>query len=407
MSRLAARENMLGHSTDIANDMLTGGVSECNITCLIFQDEVDEIGGLDALWNLAKSDTAAAPVHFHTITGDHTGRGAGIALEKKPNRADLKRMKVTILLCDKNDPDTYTYALAYGIQDNEQADSHVSHNVWDIVLIMHNFITETKLLYPDNINGKPHEEFQKALKAKRSKLLKDFKNTAPNTQGSLWVIAQKSEPVWALIKQIKIGDEASYGSKDRSEKQSHGHFTNMSDIPDETLIGWLTTVARGQQKTKWFNEQCIYYKKVVWVKKAIVEHVNIMHTSEQFLNFDTLVERFPGFAVDKQFNNWVYTCGSVAKQGLPATIKKAVDICLQHCLTFEVTDTYTTTKIYTHTYAHTRTHTHTDTHTHTYTHTHTHTHTRTHTHTLSDTYTHTPAYTLPPHTHTQYHTSTY
>ena len=48
MSRLGARENMLGHSTDIANDMLTSGVSECNITCLIFQEEVDAIGGIDA-----------------------------------------------------------------------------------------------------------------------------------------------------------------------------------------------------------------------------------------------------------------------------------------------------------------------------------------------------------------------
>ena len=342
---MAARENMMGHSKDIKHKMLTGGVAEGNITCVIWKQDVQAIGGLETLWERARDDSSQPPIPFHTITGDHTASGAQMALEDQPQRVDLKRMMVTVLMCDKNDSADWEQAHQYGVYDNQLADAHRSHNVWDIVNIMHNFINATKSNFPDDINGKPHPTFVKLLKEKRGIMLTQYAKTAKNTQGSLWVIAQRSGEVWQLIKKIKIGDMETEGSAGRDDKgtQSHGHFVNMSDIPEEVLIKWLKKVEQDSScKTKWFNDQCLYYKKVMWVKQAILEYALQINPqlSASIKSYDDLAARFRPFSEGQTFDAWVYSCGRIVKAGLPATVKVSIESCLTICLQQEVHNTH-------------------------------------------------------------------
>jgi hypothetical protein len=339
--KMAARENMLGHSKEIKEKMLTGGVAEGNVTCVIFQQDVAKIGGIENLWTAAKDDRGLPPIHFHTITGDHTGAGAQMALKEQPQRKDLRRLMVTILLCDRNDPTDWMQAHQYGVYDNKLADAHRSHNVWDIVNIMHNFIQHTKQTHPDDMFGKPHPDFNRLLKQKRQAMEVQYDTMAKNTQGSLWVIAQRTGKLWDLIKKINIGDRETEGSAQRNAQghMSHGHFTNMSDIPDEILIGWLTTVYNTPgTKTKWFNDQCVYYKKVVWVKGHILEFVHQLQPELQddLKTYDDVASRFLPFNEGTVFNEWVFTCGKVAKNGLPATVRLSIADKLAMCLKAEV-----------------------------------------------------------------------
>jgi hypothetical protein len=354
--KMAARENMLGHSKEIKDKMLTGGVAEGNVTCVIFKQDVEAIGGIDNLWAIASDDSSKPPIHFHTITGDHTGAGAQMALAEQPQRKDLRRLMVSILLCDKEDPTDWMQAHQYGVYDNKLADAHRSHNVWDIVNIMHNFILHTKQDHPDDMFGKPHAEFNRKLKQKRQAMEVQYDTLAKNTQGSLWVIAQRTGKLWDLIKKINIGDRETEGSAQRYAQgpMSHGHFTNMSDIPDDILIGWLTTVYNTPgTKTKWFNDQCMYYKKVIWVKGHILEFVHQLQPSlrEELKTYDDVATRFPPFNEGTVFNEWVFTCGKVAKAGLPATVRTSITAKLNMCLQREVIH-------------HIQTHTHTDAYAH-------------------------------------------
>ena len=339
--KMAARENMLGHSKEIKEKMLTGGVAEGNVTCVIFKQDVEAIGGFDKLWAIARDDSSQPPIHFHTITGDHTGSGAQMALAEQPQRKDLRRLMVTILLCDKDDPVDWMQAHQYGVYDNKLADAHRSHNVWDIVNIMHNFIQNTKKAHPNDMFDKPHPEFNRLLKQKRQAMEVQYDTMAKNTQGSLWVIAQRTGKLWDLIKKINIGDRETAGSAQRQSQgtTSHGHFTNMSDIPDEILIGWLNTVYNvAGTKTKWFNDQCLYYKKVLWVKAAILDFVHLVQPNlrEELLTYDDVASRFPPFNEGAVFNEWVFTCGKVAKAGLPATVRNSITTKLAMCLKAEV-----------------------------------------------------------------------
>ena len=90
----------------------------------------------------------------------------------------------------------------------------------------------------------------------------------------------------------------------------------MSDIPEDVLCKWLRIVAnQTPPKTKWFNDQCLYYKKVVWVKQAILEYAlqvkPQLQTSVE--SYDDLATRFPPFHEGQTFNDWCTLVGELPR----------------------------------------------------------------------------------------------
>lgn len=335
---IAARDRKESHVLEELGPVMRarGLVQEfTDVTMLVWNEDLAEAGlTLLDLQNLAITacddlvNAPACPVHCHTIVGDHTVAAANMVAAENESRLDCMEVYMNLVVCNR-DQHNSDRALHYGSDNNLTKDIRAVTTVWDVINQIHVRYMDIMKKHCDQTGmfktPASSRQFKNEVREYRKICLAMYQYPL-NTQGSFWIIAKRTGSIWAQIKKIVTGDIRMTSRGSTYTEPKYGHFTNMSDIPDDLLSAWLNKVINEDLSTIEFNKKCLFYKKVRKVQDAMVEHVNSKY-QEEFKSYEEFCEAYP-FGLDhkwfQEMVNWFGTEGKISAH-VKSDIKRKIE----------------------------------------------------------------------------------
>jgi hypothetical protein len=315
----AAREVDPTQVIKVKESMRHHGVHAPRVVVLAWECEVKDAGyDPTEVIHLDVTDPNI-PFPMYAVIGDHSKEAVKQLHNQFPRNRQYQTISVETFLISKKSNNSLSLAQSVGTLDNTLMNMQKANTTWDMILQMHRRFDHLQMEHETK------RDFRLAWRQYRTTCSANM-GVPDNSVGSMMCLAQIQGPLWDNIEKIFKGEVTANPNTQFRIPSSHGHFVSMSDIPYPQLEEWTNQIVNGEMTTKQFLTHCRYYKKVLRVKKEIVEYVGIKFTGYDVETWEELVEKLPFFGKDtdwvKKLISW---CSEVAREKLSPSVKEALE----------------------------------------------------------------------------------
>jgi hypothetical protein len=331
---MAARRRDEQHVHVIAKSLNSYGIQQNNVIILIFIKDIIAHPGL-SLDNLDFTpflNNVESPVPMYTIAGDHTCGAMQALHQAKPNNPTWKYMDVHLAITEDT-PENRRLAQIAGDLDNKVGNIKQEMSTFDYIDQIHRMYEKLIRQHGNPAVAANLKIINKALAKYKNDCITtmgDRGQIATATLGTYFQIAKRTGEVWSLIEKIFTDHKAALYASSRGrtltakDHLGHSYFTDMANIPDDSLIKWLRKVTNGNMTVSQFKQKCTKYKKIVVLQKAILTWV----AAEYHVNHNTyedLVAVHPFLATSEFVSNVIGTFNPTKKNNkLPHSIASTI-----------------------------------------------------------------------------------
>ena len=310
---LEARSRKEARVVKVYNSMDTHGHQQTDIICLIWLEDL-QAAGMNLGEMVFNTTLTLPPCPIQIIAGDHTCAAVQRHNQAKPESDEFKKVECELIVCSRTEQNL-RLAKSYGTMHNSLAQLQEGHSFWENLETIH---TEKERLYILNIDKK---ERKKKMAEFRQWCETSMHNFAPNTIGSLFVLASFSGKLWENFAKIFQGQVTKNKAIKFKTPDAHTHFNTMSKIPESLLIRWTDRVVNGEWNTKNFYDRCVQHKKEIKVCSQMMDFVATRYPAERYANFNDLAAQYAFFGDHQWLKQMVTWCGNRAGDGLDGNVK--------------------------------------------------------------------------------------